>query len=310
MNTFILQIKNLGKTIQGRKVLQDVSFDVERGEIFGLLGPNGAGKTTLFRLITNLTSPSEGQIYINGIDANLDHVESAKYVGAIIETPQMYPFLTAFQNLAHFSLYSGHRPDKKNIHNILTLVGLKDVSNKKVKTFSLGMKQRLGLAQALLHDPDLILLDEPTNGMDPVGMKEFREYLHHLTKERNKTVVISSHLLSEMEFLCDRVAFILQGKLRLIESMHAEDIGKETIQIEVDQVEQAVELIKGCVEIVQLIDIEEEALVVCLRRENISDILSVLIQHQIKVYSVQNRRFSLEEKFMDLAKEGNIDTTH
>jgi ABC-2 type transport system ATP-binding protein len=310
MTALPLQIKNLSKTIRGKSILRNVSFDVNQGEIFGLLGPNGAGKTTLFRLITNLTAPSNGCIYINGINVNLEHVRAANHIGAIIETPHMYPFLTAYKNLVHFSLYSNQKPDETNIMDKLALVGLKEVANDKVKTFSLGMKQRLGLAQSLLHNPDLILLDEPTNGMDPMGIKAFREHLHHLTKEKNKTVVISSHLLNEMEFLCDRVAFMMDGEVIAVERVQNDNADRDIIRIEVDQVERATILMSNQEMGIQLFDVEGDTLVFLLQRDEISELLSLLIHHQIKVFGVQAKKSSLEDRFMRMIKEASVDTVY
>ncbi|WP_172455561.1 ABC transporter ATP-binding protein [Paenibacillus sp. BIHB 4019] len=305
-----LQIENLSKTIRGKSILQNISLEVRRGEIFGLLGPNGAGKTTLFRLIANLIFPTQGSIYINGINANQNHVLAAKHIGAIIETPHMYPFLTAYQNLVHFSLYSQQEPDKNSILEILKVVGLQEAARKKVKTFSLGMKQRLGLAQALLHNPDLILLDEPTNGMDPVGMKEFRDYLHHLTKEQNKTVIISSHLLNEMEMICDRVAFIVDGEVKSIESMQKTENVRQVVTIEIDSTERALPLLRKHERTSNLLKVEESELVFLLLREEISEMLYLLIHHQIHVYAVQSKQPSLEDKFMSLTEEASIDKAY
>ncbi|MEC0228865.1 ABC transporter ATP-binding protein [Paenibacillus alba] len=298
-----MKIKNVGKEIRGKKILKNITLEVEQGEILGLLGPNGAGKTTLFRLITNLMRPSEGNIYVNGIDANSNHVQAAHHIGAIIEVPHMYPYLTAYNNLKHFSLYSNHSPDKEKILEVLSIVGLKEAVQKKVRTFSLGMKQRLGLAQALLQNPDLILLDEPTNGMDPMGVKAFREHLHYLTKERKKTVVISSHLLNEMEFLCDRVAFMSNGEILAIESIKKEDKEKQVTKIEVDQTQLATQLLSDYTSTYDLISVEGNLLVFLVLRDNISDLLSLFIQHQIKVYGVQIQPCNLEEKFMRIMQE-------
>ncbi|WP_171687301.1 ABC transporter ATP-binding protein [Paenibacillus planticolens] len=283
--------------------MKNITLEVKQGEILGLLGPNGAGKTTLFRLITNLMRPSEGNIYVNGIDANSNHVQAAHHIGAIIEVPHMYPYLTAYNNLKHFSFYSNHNPDKEKILEVLCIVGLKEAAKKKVRTFSLGMKQRLGLAQALLQNPDLILLDEPTNGMDPMGVKVFREHLHYLTKEQKKTVVISSHLLNEMEFLCDRVAFMSNGEILTIESTKKEDKEKQVTRIEVDQIQQATQLLLDYTSEHDLIRVEGNSLVFLVLRDNISDLLSLFIQHQIKVYSVQIQPYNLEDKFIKIMQE-------
>ncbi|NOV04499.1 ATP-binding cassette domain-containing protein [Paenibacillus sp. LMG 31457] len=298
-----LKIENVEKIIRGNRILKNITLEVKQGEILGLLGPNGAGKTTLFRLITNLMRPSEGNIYVNGIDANSNHVQAAHHIGAIIEVPHMYPYLTAYNNLKHFSFYSNHNPDKEKILEVLCIVGLKEAAKKKVRTFSLGMKQRLGLAQALLQNPDLILLDEPTNGMDPMGVKVFREHLHYLTKEQKKTVVISSHLLNEMEFLCDRVAFMSNGEILTIESTKKEDKEKQVTRIEVDQIQQATQLLLDYTSEHDLIRVEGNSLVFLVLRDNISDLLSLFIQHQIKVYSVQIQPYNLEDKFIKIMQE-------
>src|SRR3954470_2691442 len=210
--TGIVKLNNVTKIIKGRTIIDSISFEVHKGEIFGFLGPNGAGKTTTIRMIVGLISISSGDIEIDGKSIKKDFEQAIKHVGAIVENPEMYKFLTGYQNLVHYArMIPG--VSKERIDEVVRLVMLENRIDDKVKTYSLGMRQRLGIAQALLHKPSVLILDEPTNGLDPAGIRELRDYLRRLTRDEGISVVVSSHLLSEMELMCDRVAIIQNGKL-------------------------------------------------------------------------------------------------
>src|SRR5690606_36103405 len=182
------------------------------GEVFGLLGPNGAGKTTSIRMMVGLMKLSEGQIRICGKNVQTHFEEAMLNVGAIVENPEMYKYMSGYDNLIHYARMMSNIT-KQRINEVIGLVGLEARIHDKVKTYSLGMRQRLGVAQALLHKPKLLILDEPTNGLDPAGIRELRDYLRQLAKDEQIAVIVSSHLLSEMELMCDRVAIIQNGKL-------------------------------------------------------------------------------------------------
>src|SRR5690606_5369446 len=208
----IVQIKNLSKTIGKKKIIKNLSLDLHKGEITGFLGPNGAGKTTTIRMMVGLMRPTEGEVWIDGQSVQADFEGSIQKVGVIVENPEMYKYMSGYKNLLHFSrMHKG--VSKERIDEVVKQVGMQNRINEKVASYSLGMRQRLGLAQALLHDPKFLILDEPTNGLDPAGIREFRIYLQKIAKENGVAIFVSSHLLSEIELLCDRIAIIQNGEL-------------------------------------------------------------------------------------------------
>lgn len=215
----IIEVRGLTKKYNNFLALDDVSLGIKKGRIYGLLGRNGAGKTTIMKSILGLTFPNSGEIYIKG--SIINYKDSLSMIGSMIETPAFYSNLSARENLELFALIRGVTK-KDAIENTLGLVGLEFNSNKPFSSFSMGMKQRLGIANALLHDPELLILDEPTNGLDPMGIVEIRNILIKLCKDFNKTILISSHILSEIEKIADDVAFIEEGKI--IEESSMEDI--------------------------------------------------------------------------------------
>ncbi|QQE78862.1 ABC transporter ATP-binding protein [Alicyclobacillus sp. SO9] len=231
-----VEIRDLTKKIGRKTIVDSLSFDIPKGEVFGLLGPNGAGKTTTIRMMVGLISITRGDVHIAGYDVRNNFKAAMSHVGAIVENPEMYKFLTGFQNLKHYAnMSNGVTQDR--IMEVVKQVGLEDRIHDKVKTYSLGMRQRLGLAQALLRSPDVIILDEPTNGLDPAGIRELRDYLRNLAANEGIAVIVSSHLLSEMELMCDRVAIIQSGKLidvRSIRDKQLDSAMEQPVVIEVD----------------------------------------------------------------------------
>ena len=215
----VVQFKNIKKKIGKKMIIDDISFDVNAGEIFGFLGPNGAGKTTTIRMLFGLISITEGEILVNGFSIKNDYEKAIVSVGGIVENPEMYKYLSGYKNLVHYARMYGNIT-KGRIDEVIALVGLDQRIKDKVKTYSLGMRQRLGLAQALLHKPSLIVLDEPTNGLDPAGIHEFRAHLRMLAEKENVAIMISSHQLSEMELMCDRIGIIQNGKLIDIQTVN------------------------------------------------------------------------------------------
>lgn len=208
----IINVQNLTKQFRDVKAVNDLSFAVEKGEIYGFLGQNGAGKSTTIRMLLTLIAPTEGKIEILGMDLHRHRKEILIQTGAIIEKPDLYKYLTAMENLRLFAAMSGVKIPGKKYAEQLELVGLKERMHSKVKTYSQGMKQRLGLAIALIHDPQLIILDEPTNGLDPQGIADVRNLILHLSRELGKTIFVSSHLLSEIEQIADSMLIIDKGK--------------------------------------------------------------------------------------------------
>lgn len=302
-----VEIRNLTKTIGSKTIVDNLSFDIPRGEVFGFLGPNGAGKTTTIRMMVGLISKSNGQVFVNGIDVSKNFSEAMQHVGAIVENPELYKYLTGYQNLKHFANMS-KGVTKQRIDEVVILVGLEQRIQEKVKTYSLGMRQRLGLAQALLRKPDVLILDEPTNGLDPAGIRELRDHLRTLAKQEGLAVIVSSHLLSEMELMCDRVAIIQAGKLVDVQSMrdmvNADALGQVT-EIEVDEPDAATQRIREQhpdLEVVRQADL----LVVSIAREGIPGVLQTLIGAGLKVYGVRTASKSLEDKFLEMTGGGPI----
>lgn len=244
--TPVVQLKNAIKRIGNKNIVENLSFDVPAGEVFGFLGPNGAGKTTTIRMMVGLIRISQGDISIKGHSITKDFSKAIRNVGAIVENPDLYKYLTGYQNLKHYArMVSGI--SKARINEMVEIVGLKDRIHDKVKTYSLGMRQRLGIAQALLHRPPLLVLDEPANGLDPAGIHELRNYLKRLAHEEGVAVFVSSHLLSEMELMCDRVGVLQNGKLVNIQSIknfvNKDGVSRICVTVDPEQTEQAKRLI-------------------------------------------------------------------
>lgn len=305
--TGIVKLRNVTKTIKGRTIIDSISFEVHKGEVFGFLGPNGAGKTTTIRMIVGLISLTEGDIEIAGKSIKKDFEQAVKHVGAIVENPEMYKFLSGYQNLIHYARMT-RCVTKKKISEVVDLVGLTDRINDKVKTYSLGMRQRLGLAQCLLHDPDVLILDEPTNGLDPAGMREIRDHLRMLAKEKNMAVIVSSHLLSEMEMMCDRIAIIQDGKLVDVQQIHDFVQGSEkAFAFELDDQQKALHVITT-----KNPDIKAEqtdsSLVVTLSKDQVPAMVKLLVESQINIYGIHEITKTLEDRFLEVTgeKEGDI----
>lgn len=211
----IIEINSLSKNFKDLRAVNSLNLNVFEGDVFGFLGPNGAGKSTTIRMLLSLIKPSEGSIKLFGKTLEKNRIEILKRIGAIVEKPDFYGYLSAYKNLEILGKISGKEISKNRIMEVLELVGLSKRYKSKVKTFSHGMKQRLGLGQALLHDPDLIILDEPTTGLDPQGMKEIRDLILHLSKEKKKTIFLSSHILHEVELVANRMIIINKGTTKV-----------------------------------------------------------------------------------------------
>lgn len=289
----VLKIKNLTKVYNKKRVVDGLTLDVEAGQIYGFLGPNGAGKTTTIKMITGLIKKDAGDIVINGIDAVKNHDVAMNYVGAIVEVPSFYEYMSGMENLR---LYARLRNIKKEqILKIVKLVKLENKIYEKVKKYSLGMKQRLGLAVSLLHSPKLLILDEPTNGLDPEGIRELRELLKKIAHEDNVAVFVSSHLLSEMQLMCDKVAIINNGKIVKVESMDSIKNESNIYEFNVsdsDMAQKYIGKIAKC-------EKKQNKLIVFYDGK-ISDILKLLIENEIEVVSFEKKENMLEEKFLSM----------
>jgi ABC-2 type transport system ATP-binding protein len=298
IGTPIVQVEHISKRIGSKTIIDKLSFDVPRGEVFGFLGPNGAGKTTTIRMMVGLMSISEGDIQVGGYSIRTHFEQAIRHIGAIVENPEMYKFLSGYKNLVHYARMIPGIGEER-IGEVIDLVGMTNRIHDKVKTYSLGMRQRLGIAQALLHKPSVLILDEPTNGLDPAGIRELRDHLRKLTREEGISVIVSSHLLAEMELMCDRVAIIQNGKLvdvRLIKEYVQED-GKQRVVYEVDAIEQAVKLASATGYPVEVIDAE---LVMDLDKEDIALLNKRFVEAGISVYGIRKTMKSLEDQFLEM----------
>ncbi len=277
----IVQLQNLSKIIRGKQLISQLNIDLYPGQITGFLGPNGAGKTTTIRMMTGLMHPSEGKVIIDGLSLQENYEEAISKVGVIVENPEMYKFMTGYKNLLHFARMHKN-VTKDRIQEVVNQVGLEKRIHEKVSTYSLGMRQRLGLAQALLHRPKFLILDEPTNGLDPAGIREFRMYLRKIATEDGVSVFVSSHLLSEIELMCDRVAVIQNGKLIDIRDIHSNN--SSFYYIEATPNEQAVSLL-------QKLDInfvsENSGYVVEIQKEDIPSFITNFVNEGIQLFAVQ-----------------------
>ncbi len=289
----VLKIKDLTKVYNKKRVVDGLTLNVEAGQIYGFLGPNGAGKTTTIKMITGLIKKDAGDIVINGIDAVKNHDVAMNYVGAIVEVPSFYEYMSGMENL---KLYARLRNIKKEqILKIVKLVKLENKINEKVKKYSLGMKQRLGLAVSLLHSPKLLILDEPTNGLDPEGIRELRELLKKIAHEDNVAVFVSSHLLSEMQLMCDKVAIINNGKIVKVESMDSIKNESNIYEFNVSDIDMAQKYIGK----IARCEKKQNKLIVFYDGK-ISDILKLLMENGIEVVSFEKKVNMLEEKFLSM----------
>ncbi|MCG1020285.1 ABC transporter ATP-binding protein [Sutcliffiella horikoshii] len=297
MNEVAVKLSNVCKDIGSKEIIKDVSFEVYKGEVFGFLGPNGAGKTTTIRMMVGLMNITSGDIHIDGVSIKTDFEKAVRQVGAIVENPEMYKFLTGYQNLKQ---YARMMPGvtKERLDEVIELVGLTGRIREKVKTYSLGMRQRLGIAQALLHKPKVLILDEPTNGLDPAGIREIRDYLRSLAREEGMAIVVSSHLLSEMELMCDRVGIIQKGELIDIQSIRdfIQDGGKTLYQLDCEPAKEALNL---------MLEMEiphtknGSVLHVEMERESVPLIIKELVERDIAVFEIKEVIKTLEDKFLE-----------
>ncbi len=295
----LVQLKQVTKRIGQRTIIDNLTLDLPPGEVFGFLGPNGSGKTTTIRMMVGLMSITSGEITINGHNVQKEYEQAIRHVGAIVENPEMYKYLSGYKNLLHYArMVPGIT--KERIDEVIALVGLQERIHDKVKTYSLGMRQRLGVAQAILHQPKLLILDEPTNGLDPAGIRELRGYLRKLSRDEGLAVFVSSHLLSEMELMCDRVAIIQQGKLidvrNLQQNGQTETLSR--VMIDVDRPEKAIEVLLAAGKQAK----QEGAGLIAIEanKEQRAEANAILVQAGIKVYGLRETVKSLEDQFLEV----------
>ncbi|MBS1760220.1 MAG: ABC transporter ATP-binding protein [Bacteroidetes bacterium] len=298
----IIRVNNLTKEFKEVKAVDNLSFSVREGEVYGFLGQNGAGKSTTIRMLLTLIKPTDGTIEIFGMNLQQHRKEILKQIGAIIERPDLYNYLTALENIQLFAKLSGIKIPFTHLKEQLAKVGLADRMHSKVKTYSQGMKQRLGLACALIHDPKLLILDEPTNGLDPQGIAEMRNMIIRLSKEQGKTLVVSSHLLSEMEIVADSMLIINKGK-KVVEGNVKELLNPEysIVELEADT-ETALNFIRNSEWNKYLKSVANHIIRLEFNKDKIPDFNKELVAHDISVESIR-RIHSLEDYFLTQTKD-------
>ncbi len=300
MSKTVLELKNVNKSFGKRKVINNISLEVKEGEIYGFLGPNGSGKTTTIKMILRLIESDSGEIKVNGYDTKKQFEKAMECIGAIVENPDMYKYMSGIDNL---KLHARIRNiDEKRIDEVLNMVELKGRENDKVGKYSLGMKQRLGLALTLLHKPKVLILDEPTNGLDPAGIKKLRDILKEIAHKDGVAVFVSSHILSEMQLMCDKVAVINNGEIVRVEEILKENEKTETVEIKVKNVEKAIEIMKEKFNLA--VKQTEESIQVTILTENLPKVVKELAIADTEVKAVIPKEHNLEEIFFDATKGG------
>ncbi|AGK95208.1 ABC transporter ATP-binding protein [Clostridium pasteurianum] len=313
--SYVLEVKDLYKTLGKREIIKGISFSIKEGEIFGFLGPNGAGKTTTIKMLVGLISPNRGSIKVMGNNIQTNKVEALKNVGAVVETPELYTYLTGRQNLQQLARIQKSITEK-DIENIVEIVGLKDRIDDKVKKYSLGMKQRLGLAEALIGKPKFIILDEPTNGLDPTGIIEFRNIIKKAAKETKTAVFISSHILSEIQKLCDTVAFINNGEIQSIETINGNynentDNTDSNVTEKFEHVVISTKEKENCIKILNSINYiknvteNENEINIEITEGSVPKLIFNLAKENIPVEEIYKKYLKLEDRYIELVQGGN-----
>lgn len=303
MSDVILRTTSLGKKYRDRWAAHDINLEVRQGDVFGFLGPNGAGKSTTIRMILSLIKPTDGTVELFGHNLFKEREKALFNVGGIVEKPDFYLYLSAYRNMEIAgSMTLGKTPDKKNIFDSLDHVGLVDRAFDRVKTYSHGMKQRLGIAQALLTNPKLVMLDEPTNGLDPQGMKEVRELIVQLSQERGITVFLSSHLLNEVEQVATRMAIINKGEM-VVQGSTADllQTNANKILLTVEPKKKALGLLKKMKHVAEP-SLTEEGITARIEQKDLPDVVKLLVKNKCKVFTIEPKH-SLEEYFLSITKE-------
>ncbi len=301
--TAVLELTNLRKIIKGKEIVKGVNLTLYPSQIFGFLGPNGAGKTTTIRMIVGLIKPTEGSVSICGYSVAHDFVKAMSNVGCIIESPDMYKYLTGMENLLQYAAMD-KTISQQRIKDVVEMVGLQHRLNDKVGTYSLGMRQRLGIAQAILSRPKLLILDEPTNGLDPAGMTEFRNLIRKLAYEEGMTVFVSSHLLLEIQQMCDIVSIIKQG--RVIKTVNVQDILHDTqIEWQLSDPERAILLLAEHWNIVAT-QLKKNTISADISQHPLDKINEFFIREGIALTYCSTKQNTLEDLFLDLTEGDQI----
>lgn len=311
----VMSVNNLKKSIKNKEIIKGISFDVYAGEIFGFLGPNGSGKTTTIRMLVDLIRPTEGTIHICGFDVHKEHDEAMRKVGCIVENPELYVYLTGWENLEHFARMLPD-VDEKRIQEVVEIVSMDGRIHDKVRTYSLGMRQRLGIAQALLGRPSLLILDEPTNGLDPQGIKEMREFIQRLAAD-GLSLFVSSHLLSELQQMCHRVAIISHGEVIQVGAVDELIAQGGRVVWTVSPSEEAERVLQSSDVVISALTVELDNLSSLpatvkqistqMDQKDIPKLSQLLIEKGISLYAVEIKNPTLEDLFLRLTEGERIE---
>lgn len=289
----ILKCITIKKQIKDKILVEDISFSIDKGDVVGLIGPNGAGKTTIIKLILGLMRLSYGEVKINGYDIKKDFVKAIEKVGAIVENPDLYMYLSGYDNLQiTANYYKGI--SKERINEVIKIIGLEEKINDKVSTYSLGMKQRLAIGEAIINNPELLILDEPTNGLDIEGIVEMRNLIKDLS-EQGIAILISSHNLTEIDNLCNRIIAIKNGKIITNDSI--ENFKSESNIVSYELILNSLENIEKIILNYKYEILKDNTIKVYISKENVSGLMQLLIQNNYQIYSVQESKMSSEEAF-------------
>jgi len=304
MSENILQTRQLGKRYGKRWAVKNLNLEVHRGDVFGFLGPNGAGKSTTIRMVLSLIKPTTGETELFGYPLKSRRSDALRRVGGIVEKPDFYLYLSAYKNLEIVGALTGGVA-RKRILEVVDLVGLTSRAADRVKTYSHGMKQRLGIAQALLSDPELVILDEPTNGLDPQGMKEVRDLIVHLSRDRKKTVILSSHLLNEIEMVANRMVIINNGELVVQGDVSALlDEGDKYVVIQAQPQEKVFAVLQRQNKIINEYFVKENSVQVKMDFADIPELNKELVHAGVRVHAIIPKR-SLEDLFLSMTEHSN-----
>ncbi|EUJ48110.1 ABC transporter ATP-binding protein [Paenilisteria rocourtiae] len=300
--TTALLVQDLNKKIGKREIIKNLSFEVNEGEVFGFLGPNGAGKTTTIRMLVGLIKPTSGTILIGGKDIQKHFTEAMKSLGCIVENPEFYPFLTGWENLAYFArMDRSIKPER--LQEVTDLVGMTARVHDRVSTYSLGMRQRLGIAQALLPNPKLLILDEPTNGLDPSGIREMRDFIRYLAKKEGISVLVSSHLLSEIQLLCDRVAIMTNGEIIATDDVDKLLSDREKTRWRFEPMAKGAAILAEMTEVIE----QDGAFYTSFEADKLPVWNSRVVRAGVQVLEMQKITPSLEDLFIELTGGQGID---
>lgn len=303
MEKVTLSVQNLRKVIGKREIIKGLSFNLKEGEVFGFLGPNGAGKTTTIRMLVGLIKPTSGSIEICGCNVSDHFQEAMKNLGCIVENPELYPYLSGYDNLLHFArMLEG--TGEERIREVTDLVGLTERIHDRVKTYSLGMRQRLGIAQALLGRPKVLILDEPTNGLDPAGIREMRQFIRFLAREEGLSVLVSSHLLSEIQLLCDRVAIISKGTIIQVDTVEHLLANRERVVWHFHPLDRGKEILHS---LTSFEEKDDGTILTEFDEKKIAEWNKKLVEAGVHVTEMNRRLPALEDLFLELTGGDKIE---